>query len=322
LNNRNHLHDLNLLRSLEVFLAIAEQGQMTRAATSPGITQSAVSQHLSSLEALYDTVLVDRSLRPMTVTLTGQALHQHASDILRRVAQVDADLNQINQPQIPLLRVGILPSLATLLTPVLIDTASALYQVAHISLYADLSSTHQQLIKSRQVDLVVTSQAFYDLDGLARYPILQESFLLLVPPDNDEFDGDLERLATRLPMIRFSSSTPAGLMVDQHLRRCNVHIEQYIDADRTTMIMAAVTAGHGFCILTPTLLLDGIIEGMALSVKPLPMAALLRNIMLVNRANELNQLPQQLCTEISLRLRDALSLVDANIQQAVVFRPV
>ncbi|MCP4335875.1 MAG: LysR family transcriptional regulator [Gammaproteobacteria bacterium] len=42
--------DLYLLRSLEVFLAIAEQGQMTRAAGKLGITQSAVSQHLSNLE--------------------------------------------------------------------------------------------------------------------------------------------------------------------------------------------------------------------------------------------------------------------------------
>ena len=235
-----------------MFLAIAEQCQMTRAATFLGISQSAVSQHLANLETLYGLELVDRSLRPMQLTLTGQALHQHASEILRRVEMVNPDLNQINQPQIPLLRIGLLPSLATLLTPVLIGTARALYQVPQISLFADLSNTHQHLIKSRQVDLVVTSQAFFDLDGLVRYPILEESFLLLLPPGNDDFDGDLQRLAANLPMIRFSSTTPAGRLVDQHLRRCNVHIERHIDADRTTMIMAAVAAGHGFCILSPS----------------------------------------------------------------------
>ena len=153
LNKKTSHHDFNLLRSLEVFLAIAEHGQLTRAASALNITQSAVSQHLTNLESVYSTLLLDRSLRPMQLTLTGQALRQHASEILHKVDSVNHDLIQLEQPQIPLLRVGILPSLATLLTPILIDQAKALYQVPRISLYADLSNTHQQLIKSRQVDL-------------------------------------------------------------------------------------------------------------------------------------------------------------------------
>ena len=146
MTSRNHHHDFNLLRSLEVFLAIAEQGQMTRAAAALGITQSAVSQHLANLENHYDTVLIDRGLRPMQLTLTGQALRQHARELKQRVQSIDSDLNQIGQPQIPLLRVALLPSLATLLTPVVIETAKSLYQVSQISLFADLSSRHQQLL--------------------------------------------------------------------------------------------------------------------------------------------------------------------------------
>ncbi len=258
----------------------------------------------------------------MQLTLSGQALHQHAIEILSRVEMVNVDLDQIDQSHIPLLRVGLLPSLATLLTPVLIETAQSLYQVPQISLFADLSNTHQQLIKSRQVDLLVTSQAFYDLDGLARYPILEESFLLILPPGRDDFDGDLERLAASLPMIRFSPSTPAGLLVDQHLRRCSVSIERNFDADRTTMIMAAVAAGYGFCILSPTLLLDGIIEGMSLSIKPLPIKPLKRHIILVNRQHELDQLPQHLSLAIRARLQQSMQLLDVEAQQAVVFAAV
>lgn len=88
---------------------------MTRAAAALGITQSAVSQSLTNLEALYSTALIDRALRPMQLTLTGEALRQHASDVLHRVGQIDGDLDQIGQPQFPLLRVGLLPSLATLI---------------------------------------------------------------------------------------------------------------------------------------------------------------------------------------------------------------
>lgn len=317
--NRSSHHDFNLLRALEVFLAIAKHGQMTRAAAALGISQSAVSQHLTNLEALYSTTLVDRGLRPMQLTLTGAALRQHAGELLHRATLIDSDLDQIERPHIPLLRIALLPSLATLLTPVLIAEAKARYQVPMISLYADLANMHQQMIKSRQVGLLVTSQPFYDLDGLARYPILEESFLLVLPPEYREFNGDLEQLAANLPLVRFSASTPAGLLVDQHLRRCQVDVKRYLDADRTTMIMAAVAAGHGFSILAPTLLLDGAIEGMSLAVLPLPIKPLRRSIMLVNRQNELDRLPLQLAPAITARLRGAVELLDPGARQAVNF---
>lgn len=316
---RSSHHDLNLLRSLEVFLAVAEHGQMTRAASALGISQSAVSQHLGNLESLYSTTLVDRGLKPMRLTLTGAALRQHAGEILRRVDLIDADLDQVGQPQIPLLRVALLPSLATLLTPVLIERAKSLYQVASISLYADLSNVHRQMIHSRQVDLMVTSQAFYDLDGLARRRILDESFLLVLPPGNEDYDGDLERLSAKLPMVRFSASTPVGILVDQHLRRCGIQLERFLDADRTTMIMAAVAAGQGFSILSPTLLLDGVIEGMRLELRALPLKPLTRSIQLINRESELDQLPQALVTAIIARLRGAVELLDEKSRQAIEF---
>lgn len=319
MTNRSSHHDFNLLRSLEVFLAIAEHGQMTKAAAALGITQSAVSQHLSNLEASYSTRLLDRTLRPMQLTLTGEALRQHAGELLHRAMQISADLDQIEQPHIPLLRIGLLPSLATQLTPVLIEQARSLYQVPVISLYADLANAHQQMIKSRQVDLLVTSQPFYDLEGLARYPIVDESFLLLLPPGWKDFDGDLEKLAAALPMVRFSPSAPVGLMIDQHLRRCQVSIERRLDADRTTMIMATVAAGFGFSILTPTLLLDGIIEGMSLTVLPLPIKPLKRSIMLVNRQGELDQLPRQLSQAATAHLRNSTGVLDAVAQQAIRF---
>ncbi|MEM7291571.1 MAG: LysR family transcriptional regulator, partial [Pseudomonadota bacterium] len=105
--------EFNLLRSLEVFLAVAEQGQLTRAASALNISQSAVSQHLQNLETAYATCLLDRQLRPMQLTLTGQALRQHALDILRKVESVNHDLAGLEQSLVPMLRIALLPSVAT-----------------------------------------------------------------------------------------------------------------------------------------------------------------------------------------------------------------
>ena len=60
------------------------------------------------------------------------------------------------------------------------------------------------------------------------------------------------------------------------------------------MVMATVESGQGFAILSPTLLLDGIIEGMSLCVLPLTFAPLKRRLTLISRKNELGKLPETL----------------------------
>lgn len=312
-------YDFNLLRALEVFLAVAEYGQMTRAATALGITQSAVSQHLSHLETAYGCDLIDRSLRPIGLTLTGLALQQHALEILHKVESVPKDLNRLEHQKFPLLRIGLLPSLATLLTPVLVARAREIYKVRQISLYADLANTHEQALKSRQVDMVVTSSALYNMDGLKRHPILEESFLLVLPPDHDSIEN-FAKLKPGLPLIRFATNTPAGLLVDQHLRRCHLEFERSIEADRTTMIMASVAAGLGFAILSPTLLLDGIVEGMNLRIQAAPFKPLKRNIVLVSRNQEIDNVAEDFKTTIRSTLEQAFAdKLDQGCQKAVVF---
>ncbi|MDP3040148.1 MAG: LysR family transcriptional regulator, partial [Deltaproteobacteria bacterium] len=49
------------LKQLEVFLAVAETGSFSRAAEITFITQSTVSQHISSLEKEFDLKLLDRT---------------------------------------------------------------------------------------------------------------------------------------------------------------------------------------------------------------------------------------------------------------------
>ena len=50
----------NIIKALEVFVAVLETGQMTAAARLVGMTQSAASQHISTLEKHYDVRLIER----------------------------------------------------------------------------------------------------------------------------------------------------------------------------------------------------------------------------------------------------------------------
>ena len=72
------------------------------------------------------------------------------------------------------------------------------------------------------------------------------------------------------------------------------------------MLVAAVAAGQGFALLTPTLLLDGVAEGMAVTWQGLPGPGFSRTITLVGRAGEFGDLPGRLAGEMTAALRGAL----------------
>jgi DNA-binding transcriptional LysR family regulator len=78
------------LKQLEIFLAVAETGSFSRGAEATFITQSTVSQHISSLESDFGIRLLDRTGKGALLTEGGKVLFHHAQ-------QVIADVQAINQ---------------------------------------------------------------------------------------------------------------------------------------------------------------------------------------------------------------------------------
>lgn len=283
----------NLLRAMEVFEAVAETGQMTAAARMLGMTQSAASQHIAALEKAYGVTLFDRSVRPTRLTQAGTLLHRHAARILNVVGDLETEMRHQGPTPISVLRLGILASIATTLTPGLVAMAKKGFGVQDVTLHAGQSGDHENLLRSKKADLAITSNPFYDMDGLERHAILQESFLLVVPAKYRGPTDSLEAVQSRLPLIRFADTTSVGRQVTQHLRRIRLRPRQVIQADRSSMVTACVCNGMGFTLLTPTLLIDGFVERMPLRVLPMPAARLSRTITVVSRDNELGEFPSR-----------------------------
>jgi DNA-binding transcriptional LysR family regulator len=299
--------DFNLLRALEVFATVVETRHITRAAQMLHITQSAASQHLRSLEKAFGAELIDRSARPIGLTKAGILLNRRAGQILGEVEVLRSEMQRLDSTPVPLLRVGLLASIATTLMPVITTLGRDPYAIPQVACFAGLASDHPDLLRNRQADLVVTSDTLYDMDGLVRYHLLTESFLLVTPRGFEGPRDDLGKLAEQLPLVRFSAQTPAGRRTEQHLRRVRLDLPRVIEADRSSMVTAAVHAGHGFAIMSPTLLLDAIHEGMELDIASLPMTEFQRSITLVARARELGGLPAELARAMTARLREAIA---------------
>ncbi|MBX4957714.1 LysR family transcriptional regulator [Rhizobium lentis] len=74
------------LRQIQYFVAVAEQGSVTRAAQNLSISQSSVTEALKELETDLGVVLFERHPRGLTITHNGHQFLRHATKILASVS--------------------------------------------------------------------------------------------------------------------------------------------------------------------------------------------------------------------------------------------
>src|SRR5271165_6413195 len=71
------------IESLKMFCDLAETESFTKAAQISGVTQSAVSQQMSSLERIFKSLLIERSKKKFRLTREGQVLYDYSKQILQ-----------------------------------------------------------------------------------------------------------------------------------------------------------------------------------------------------------------------------------------------
>lgn len=84
------------LRHMSVFVAIVEQGSISAAADSLGLSKSVLSQQLTKLEQALDVNLLRRTTRKQILTPAGKAFYIECTNILR---QVDTAWQQARESQ-------------------------------------------------------------------------------------------------------------------------------------------------------------------------------------------------------------------------------
>ncbi len=94
--NKSLIRRLDLV-SLQLFIAVCEEGTLVRAAERESIAISAISKRLGDLEAHLNAVLFHRKARGMLPTPAGEALLHHARSVIRSVEKIGEELDEFNR---------------------------------------------------------------------------------------------------------------------------------------------------------------------------------------------------------------------------------
>ncbi|ARN30072.1 LysR family transcriptional regulator [Acinetobacter baumannii] len=103
---------LDQLRAMGVFACVVEKSSFSGAARELGITTSAVSQQIRSLENEMDVILLHRSTRKLSLTEAGQAFFSSCQEMLAAAERGKIRINELRDDLIGDLRIATTPDLA------------------------------------------------------------------------------------------------------------------------------------------------------------------------------------------------------------------
>lgn len=282
------------LRTLNVFLLVSECGSFTLAAERLGRTQSAVSQAIRQLEEDLGVVLIDRVTRPMALTPSGAILREHAHRLIQDAETLTTTVRGYNGAKLQEMRIGLVDSFAAAVGPALMKVL--LDHAAGLTVWSGLTSSLAEAFLQRKIDMLIANDSLDDVDGLDRYELMAEYYLLLAPAAVaiDGTDASLAALARNHPMIRYRTQSFIGGQIERQLHRRNTHPTRRVSVDTSNSLIAMVASGIGWTCTTPLCLLQGRSYLSRINIVPFPEPRFFRRLILISRSGEFADLPSRL----------------------------
>ena len=121
---------------MEYFLAVAREGNITRAAEKLHVTQPTISRQLADLEEALGTPLLIRGKRQVTLTDAGALFQQRAEEIIALMDKTRRDLAEQGDLVSGTVTLGCVESCASRLLPQALGAFSQLYPQVQYELYS------------------------------------------------------------------------------------------------------------------------------------------------------------------------------------------
>ncbi|SAK86227.1 LysR substrate binding domain protein [Caballeronia fortuita] len=170
------------LRHLRYFLAVAEEGQFTRAAARLHMQQPPLSQQIQELEQELGFALFLRQPRGVELTAPGQSLAEHARAALRTLEQGVAHARRVSQGQVGRVRIALTSSAA--FHP-LATTAIRAFRQTHPDISIELSEVNAaeiiEMMSNGQVDAAILRKPTETPADLRFELLAQERMRLVLP---------------------------------------------------------------------------------------------------------------------------------------------
>lgn len=242
-------------RQLQYMTAVADSRNITHAARSLYISQSALSHYIKNVEEELGTPLFDRSTTPISLTTAGERYIESARLILMEKERLDKEIRDITQHMIGKLVIGSSRDRASYMMPRLIPEFTKKYPGIETVIYTDSGQHLLEKLRNGGVDLVLLPASWRheaEMQGLTSEMIYTEELVLAVKSgtlsDSQILKGTRAVLPSALKELRYFLEFPEHAMrvfCDAFFRRKKIRpmISMEFPSNITCYRMAATGMG-------------------------------------------------------------------------------
>lgn len=152
------------LRQLKIFVTVCKTESMSQAARELYMTQPAISQTISELEAKLNVKLFDRIKKRLNLTYPGKVLLRYSKRILNLIEETEhtiEDIANMNQGQ---LRIGASMTIGTYLLPEILSKFNQESKEIDLPFIIDNTSVIEKMILNNEIDFALVEGPIHSND--------------------------------------------------------------------------------------------------------------------------------------------------------------
>ena len=259
---------MDRLTEMEAFATVVDQGGFTDAAKKMGISKSAVSKHISSLEARLGARLLNRTTRRVSPIEIGLAYYDRARRVLSDAGEADALVASMQSAPAGLLRLSVATDFGVNhLSPILGDF---LQQFPDITVNMVLNNRYVELI-SEGFDMAIRMGDLEDSSLRAR-KLTETQMRMIAAPSYFEKHGRPTRLddlnSHKLLHYSNQASGNAWKITAPSGEERQIRSAGWLSVNDGQSLLNACIAGLGIAYLPSFLYANAMEQGQVVDVMP------------------------------------------------------
>jgi DNA-binding transcriptional LysR family regulator len=256
------------IESLKVFCDLAETESFTKAAQINDVTQSAVSQQISSLERQFKSLLIERSKKKFRLTREGQVLYDFSKQIIQHYESLHSKLQEIKDIVSGTIRVVTIYSIGLHDLPPYLKRFLKAFPTVHVHVEYRRSNQVYEEVLGNVVDLGLVASPNRD-PKLETVPLRRDMMALICHPQHP-----LAKLKTiklkdiaGQKFIGFEPDIPTRKAIDKILKEHSIEVNTIMEFDNVETVKRAVEIDAGISIVPQATIVQEVAKQTLAEVK-------------------------------------------------------
>ncbi|MBI3192480.1 MAG: LysR family transcriptional regulator [Pedosphaera parvula] len=236
--------------SLKVFCDLSETESFTKAAHINSVTQSAVSQQISSLERHFKSILIERSKKKFRLTREGQVLYDYSKQIVQSYESLHNKIAEIKDVVSGNIRLATIYSIGLHDLPPYIKKFLKVHPTVNVHVEYRRSNQVYEDVLGNTVDLGLIAFPHRD-PRLEIIPLHKDPMVLICHPNHTFAKLKTVKVAdlAEQKFIGFEPDIPTRRALDKIFKEQKIHVNNVMEFDNIETVKRAVEIDAGISIV-------------------------------------------------------------------------